>query len=376
MTKETRELAFDRALGLLYESVIAPEVLPQALSALTSSIDGDTCHLVGWDRNSGMPTMSISHGLPVEVGPDYAAHYAGIDPRRQLAMKRRPGYILNCHEHFDRRFVERDEFYQDYLIPQVGVQYLLGAGDLLPECDQLILIGFHRHIGHAAFSVEESELLRRIQPHLQRALRLQLRFQELTDAHRYAESVHDHANLATLTISAQGRVVWSNRLAMAMLRNEKWLKMVGGRLQCCSEDQDAALSKLMRGVLNTGVPGSINLAMPAAGEHCCVTLMALTENSSAAFSDQSARLLAVVTTSERRRVASVRQLMMLFGLTAAEARLVRALVDGESLESYAMAEGVKKTTVRTQLQGAFAKTVTSTQKDLVRLVVSLPSVRE
>lgn len=376
MAKEAREVAIDQALGLLYESSITPEVLPQALRALTSLIDGDTCHLVGWDRNSGMPTMSISHGLPVDVGPDYAAHYAGIDPRRQLAMKREPGYILNCHEHFDRRFVEHDEFYQEYLIPQVGVQYLLGAGDLLPECDHLILIGFHRHVGHAAFSVEESDLLRRIRPHLERALRLQLRFRALTDAHRYAESVHEHANLATMTLSAQGRVVWCNRLAMTMLRNAKWLKEVGGRLQCCSEDQDAALSKLMRDVLNTGAPGSINLALPATGEHCCVTLMALTDSSSAAFSCQSARLLAVVTSSERRRLATVRQLMMLFGLTAAEARLVRALAGGESLESYAMAEGVKKTTVRTQLQGAFAKTATSTQKDLVRLLVSLPPVRK
>lgn len=370
------EAAFDKALGMLYESTIALGELPKALTALTELIEGDTCHLVAWDRGSGAPTLSFSHGLPVEVGPDYAAHYAGIDPRRQLAMTRQPGFVLNCHEHFDQRFVARDEFYQDYLIPQVGVQYLLGAGDLVPEGDQLILIGFHRYVGHKAFSREESAWLERLLPHLQRALRLRLRFQQSADAQTYADCFLEQSNLATLAISSHGQVIWCNRQGMALLRGAKWLREYRGRLCACDADRDAALQRAIRDVRATGRPGNVNLALPATGEQCCATLVALTHHLNQGLPDHSAALLVVVTTNDARRLASARQLMQLFGLTPAEARLTRALAGGESLESYANAEGIKKTTVRTQLQGAFAKTATATQKDLVRLIVSLHPVRE
>jgi len=132
----------------------------------------------------------------------------------------------------------------------------------------------------------------------------------------------------------------------------------------------------MRDVLASGRPGNINLARPATGEHCCVTFMRVSDHSNTGLSDTAAALLAVVTTTDGWRLASGRQLMEFFGLTPAEARLVRALASGEDLDSYALAEGIKKTTARTQLQGAFAKTSTSTQKDLVRLVISLHPVRD
>jgi DNA-binding CsgD family transcriptional regulator len=52
------------------------------------------------------------------------------------------------------------------------------------------------------------------------------------------------------------------------------------------------------------------------------------------------------------------------------------LTQGEDINYYAKAEGLKKTTVRTQLQSAMTKTGASKQKDLVRLVLLIPAVRE
>ena len=112
---------FDQTLNLIYESALTPERLRDALGAITTMLDGDTCHLVGWDRRNGIPSLSISTGLPEEIGPDYAAHYAHIDPRRQLALTMPLGQMLACHEHFDARLVNRSEFFQDYLLPQVDI---------------------------------------------------------------------------------------------------------------------------------------------------------------------------------------------------------------------------------------------------------------
>lgn len=367
----------DRALELLYESVLVPESLAMALAELTRLIDGDTCHLVAWERCSGLPTLSLSHALPVEVGPDYAAHYAAIDPRRRLAIEKPPGFVLNCHKYFDPRFVQNNEFYQDYLIPDVGVQYLLGAGDLLPEDDQLVMIGFQRYVGHAAFSDEEAALLECVLPHLRRTLRLRRQVQVLADLHACTDSFWEQSNLATMAISATGKLLWCNRQGRALLQASKGLYERHGCLHAQNPERDPILQQALRSAIATGRPANINLGMPDAGAHCCLTLMRLAHGvPDAIFPEPRAALLVVVSTNDWRRLASVRQLIQLLGLTPAEARLARALAGGESLDSHAEAEGVKKTTVRTQLRCAFAKTATTNQKDLVRLVLGIHPVRE
>jgi DNA-binding CsgD family transcriptional regulator len=65
----------------------------------------------------------------------------------------------------------------------------------------------------------------------------------------------------------------------------------------------------------------------------------------------------------------------LFGLSAAEARVLPLLLRGASPAQMAGALGVKVSTVRSQLSAIFAKTGTVRQQDLIRLLGSVPPVR-
>ncbi len=87
-------------------------------------------------------------------------------------------------------------------------------------------------------------------------------------------------------------------------------------------------------------------------------------------------MLCLVAPLDHRRTATVHQLMKLFGLSAAEARLARALASGETLEAYARENALKMPTVKTQLQATFAKTGTDRQAALVRLIMGIPAVRD
>jgi DNA-binding CsgD family transcriptional regulator len=71
-----------------------------------------------------------------------------------------------------------------------------------------------------------------------------------------------------------------------------------------------------------------------------------------------------------------RQLMDFFGLSAAEARLARAICHGDSVEEYATDQGLRLPTVRTQLSSIFHKTGTERQATLVRLIAGIPVVRD
>lgn len=91
---------------------------------------------------------------------------------------------------------------------------------------------------------------------------------------------------------------------------------------------------------------------------------------------QARGLLCLVTPLDRRRAPTARQLIALFNLTPAEARLSRAVASGETLEDYAESNGLKLSTVRTQLRAVFNKTGTDRQTTLVRLILGVPVVRE
>ena len=66
-------------------------------------------------------------------------------------------------------------------------------------------------------------------------------------------------------------------------------------------------------------------------------------------------------------------LCRLYGLTPAEGRLAALLASGKHIESAAHLLGVSIHTVRTHLKHIFSKTETSSQSDLVRLILSAPS---
>lgn len=65
---------FDQTLGLIYESALAPERLTDALSAMIPLLEADTCHLLGLDCQTSIPSLSIAIGLnEAETTPAYFA---------------------------------------------------------------------------------------------------------------------------------------------------------------------------------------------------------------------------------------------------------------------------------------------------------------
>ena len=97
---------------------------------------------------------------------------------------------------------------------------------------------------------------------------------------------------------------------------------------------------------------------------------------SAGNNSKTPNILCLVAPLDKRRFATARQLMDLFGLTAAEARLARGLCQGDSLEEYTQDQGVCLTTVKTQLRAVLAKTGTERQGGLIRLIAAIPVIRE
>ncbi len=370
------QTAFDRLVGLIYEIPLAPERLPAVLEHLTRWLDGDTCHLVGWNGTTREPLLSVSVGLDDDVGPNYAAYYADIDPRRQLALDRHaPGQLLACHEHFDARFVSRSEFFQDYLLP-VGLHYMVGT-TLLADASHLVQIAFHRYVGHGYFSARELQWSERLIPHLQRAFALLMRADALQQTAALAGAGLDASPLAVIAVDRCNRPVFCNRQAEALLRDGAVLGLRNGILQAATPAQHAALAAALEATARRGKSGNLVLSTPpgsARQARYSLTTVRVPQPERHAL-PSVASVLCLIAPLGARRLPTAGQLMQLFGLSPAESRLLRALAQGTVLEDYARDCDLRLSTVKTQLQSLFAKTGTRRQTDLIRSVVDIPAVR-
>jgi DNA-binding CsgD family transcriptional regulator len=186
--------------------------------------------------------------------------------------------------------------------------------------------------------------------------------------------VLDSLNAAAFTLSAKFTVLAMNKRAQALLAQGKGFSVDKNRLVAKGVG-DTELKALLTRVSQTGAPESMAFSPISEIEVLHVTASRLPSDVDPG-GEVSAKVLLLVTQPGYHRVATVRQLMQIFNLSPAEARLARAVAHGQELETFAAEQGVKITTVRTQMAAVHTKARVRRQIDLVRLVLSVPCARD
>jgi DNA-binding CsgD family transcriptional regulator len=182
------------------------------------------------------------------------------------------------------------------------------------------------------------------------------------------------SHVARLLTDENGLILECDAMGVALLRDGRAIVLACGGLACTDQDQQLRLQAAYRETLTTGKPVNLLISQATgAGQRYSLSLER-TRFNNGNITRQGVRCL--IAPLDHRRTATARQLMELFGLSAAEARLARALCNGDSLDEYAQTQGVRLPTVRTQLRSIFVKTATERQAALVRLIAGIPAVRE
>ncbi len=181
--------------------------------------------------------------------------------------------------------------------------------------------------------------------------------------------------VAAILVGATGRVLDIDERSANYLRSSCVLGIQHNRLIAKEKDVN---DHLMQAILRVSAGGKPETLICSAGRDSAARYALLLQpnprNASAVPSDTHP-VVCFIFPLGRRRVASAQQLISLFSLSPAEARLARALCHGETLEEYAEAQSVKLPTVKTQLRAVFAKTQTDRQVALVNLIAGIPPLR-
>jgi DNA-binding CsgD family transcriptional regulator len=372
------ETRVDRLVGLLYDAATAPELWPAALEALGDALGG--CALV---MSILSPRDGLKFAATVRIDPDYRAiieqRYAGPATNPLVAaMPRLPVTVPVAREAIlpDREYLG-GELYNEVFRPQ-GLTHAAVAC-VLRTPDHIVPLGIVRQAGSERPDRRDLRLLRRLLPHMQRSVQLSLRLGSLEARGSVAEEALDHLPLGVILVDAGGKVLFLNRSAEAVVAAADGLTVRDGMLSAARPAETRALGRLVAEAAATGAGaglssgGAMALSRPSMSGPLPV-LVAPLRGQQPLLADR--RPAAAVFVTDPGRCASVpgRRLVELFGLTPAEAQLAVGLLAGKRLGRIAADRGVQIPTVRNQLRAVLAKTGTTRQADLVRLLATLPAV--
>jgi len=274
----------------------------------------------------------------------------------------------------------RSEIFVDYARP-MRLGFFWSVGGVIPvEPKVKGAVGIHRPREACPFQAEDKRRVAQLLPHLSRAMRLQSKLQGLTRDRQLVLDALEKLSVGMVAVDAQSSLLFANPTAERLLRAGLGLTCRHGYLGCTDPTKEDELRRLIReaGLAAIGRPsesGEAVMALPRLeGRPLSLMVCPLRPHALPVGAAVPAVLL-IIGDPDARPGTSMQALIQLYGLTAAEARLTAALVNGERLEDYAVRQRISINTVRTQSKQIFAKTGQSRQADLIREVLANPALK-
>lgn len=359
----------------VYEAALDPEVWPQVLNDTAKAVGARCGNTISMCTSECDVRFARWIGFDDEAGRRYAEHFAPLDPWVPRAMRHEAGSVVTGPMLIPERELVKTEFYNDFLCEQDVCHLISVIVD--KSCSSITSFTMFRSASRRDFSSEERRLFQELRPHLQRAHRVRGR---LGDVQKGSGSLAPAlARLASgvFLLDGRGRVLAMNDAARAIHEAVDGIRAVRNEL-CIEFAQERKLFRrhlaamtASRGCTTGDQPSDASIAVRRPSKRRpYVVLLAPLPESARSEETQHARIAVFVTDPEQAAALPADALQHLFGLTPGEARVVEAIVGGDRLAEAAERLGIGLETARTHVKRAFRKTETTTQAELVRLVLA------
>ncbi|WP_298958975.1 hypothetical protein [uncultured Methylobacterium sp.] len=261
---------------------------------------------------------------------------------------------------------------------RIGIRYH-ATGYCRPTEDITFAFAFSGSMDTGPFSPKQIDLFRLLMSHMRQAVstadRLRSLQNKVDDLRASFDNYLENLTDAALTVDVEGRSVFANSKAVALVREGDGISIRGGIVTLLRADENRAFQHLCAsaGRLVAGDPiggGTQKVSRPSGRRPYHVEVRVLTQ-SEALGATRPAVALVIIRDLERQMTVAPQHLTQLFGLTPGEARVAVKLFEIGHLDMVAEANGVSLATVRVQLKRIFAKTETARQSELVSLLARL-----
>jgi DNA-binding CsgD family transcriptional regulator len=364
-----------RLIDRIYAAALNPDVWQQVTEGVSEIF-------------AGSPTM-LGFMIPgEEAGPRYAV---GVDPEYRMSHMEHLFKDVPWSTRYMYAFVDRwgdlgevmghvdlaaSELYTEWLKPQ-GLAAAWTVGHTICDEHGEPRGGFSvfPREGAPAFTPAQFAEADALVPHLRRAIQVHLTVHGAQRVRLALAEAIDRLPTGLVLLDAKRRVVVQNRGAERIIAADDGFRIDRNGPTADDARENATLQKLIADAMDARAgqeirsAGFVAVSRPSGERAYAVMVTPLLAAPGKSVASDAVVAIFVADPSARV-VAGPEVLAELYQLTHSEAELVRLLATGLSLEEAAVKRGVSLNTARSHLKHAFAKTDTSRQGELVRLIVT------
>lgn len=302
----------------------------------------------------------------------YQTGFVGLNPWFQSDELYKPGMVTYGEDMVNNQALLETMFYREWLEPQNLLHNICGTVKRVGH--QVYLVVALRDKVHTRFVARHRNLLRRLLPHLDRALEINHHLWRLA----IEEDVLNSMPFAIAVVDKRGRLLLMNGPAERLLRYGDDIYTNFASLTAMQEGIMARLKALIEGAAattagtGTDKGGALLISRRSNQPQFWVSVLPLACHLRKAIGDEHEVAQLFITAPEHLSEIPAVVLTMYYGLTAAERRLTLLILQGYRQDEAAAKLNITFNTVRTHMKQIYAKTKVSRQIDLVRLLLTGP----
>ena len=228
--------SLSKLLTALYDAAGDRSLWSVFLHELALATRSNQAGILLHDLKHGDHSASLQWGIDPAAVRLYQEHFGKCDVwMRRAAPLAYTGWLATSQEICSLTELSRSEFYNEYLRPNDMAYAMWGVMENSPS--RIINIGLYRDLRRQPFENKDLELLRFLDPHLERAFRLHLQLSELKTRGDNLQHAIDMLATGIIFLGGNGRIGYMNQAAAKMLAENDGLIVVQGRLhaECTAE---------------------------------------------------------------------------------------------------------------------------------------------
>lgn len=350
-------------IGQIYDAAADPERWPVVLQQIADAFGAQEASLSAVSPNS-VPWLVAPRTDPAFL-QSYGAYYHPLNLFWQRMVQVPVGTAVANQMVLPKSTLHASQFFNEWSRPQ-GYLSVMGA-TLLTEDEWRVEFVVP---GKNEFGEKHLKLYEAIAPHLKRAVQLTRRLQTTEIERDWSLTALDKIGQGIVIVDPMARILFTNQAANSAFHDG--LRLAKGVLCGGSPAETASLYNAIAACAGdqlSGTHDTVRISRGATRRPISLLIVPFRARTDWLARHAHAAII-FITDPEKSTALDDAQLKMRFGLTPAEARLVRELIGSGSVQDAAEKLAITIATARTHLHRIFSKTGTRSQADLMRLVLT------
>lgn len=357
----------------IYAAAEAPALWPQALERIADAT-GSAASLLYRHMDAQEGGVDVAVRVSPDAADAYQQYFHRLDPwgnSPQAAALVQPGAVIDGDQLVPRSELASTEYYNDFARLHGLTRVLVGI--ISKQGSFASVISLIRDDAAGEHTSEDRRLLCALMPHLTRAVQMHRRMLPVSVLDGAAVDALDCLSSGVALLDGSCRTIFLNRAAERLLRQRDGLFVEHGCLAAAMPHERDMLRVLVAQAAQTTAGSSLRaggaapISRPSMRRPYNVLVTPLGRRHTSLHGPEAA-VAVFISDPEDRGPSEIGALVRLFRLTPAEARLATGIATGATLAEVADTLGIGRETARTQLRSVFAKTGTTRQSELVRII--------